>query len=174
LIGFVAYFLIQKTNFTKFITGKNINIFCIILAAVIITPALISYYYTVPPKEVTNWWKCDEGQEICNEISEMIIIYDKTYSWKEGSFRRGNQDIPGYKFIWDYDKSLKEITLTQREMSEIHAPKLDGWTLTLRLDIDTTERNHYTMTTYYVSDTNFTLFNAKLFNGVTWSGRWSE
>jgi len=44
------------------------------------------------------------------------------------------------------------------------------WRLLLRLDINLIAGSHYTMTTYYVSDVNFTLFNPLLFDNTTWKG----
>jgi len=163
LLGFIAYYFLRKTRFAKYLNSKSIGIICIIMAVLIIIPAIISYYDIVPPKEVTNWWKCDSGQEICNEISGMMLIYDTTYAWRDGSFTINNIDLPDSGFNWKYDESSNKIKIIGLEQD---------WNLILNLDINTNLEPHYTMTTYYISDKNFSFFDVTLFDGVNWTGAW--
>jgi len=171
LIGFVIFLFLLKTRFERFINKKNIIIVGIILAAIIIIPAIYNYYDVVPPKEITNNWQCEAGQNITNYITGMDIHYDTTYGFKSGDF----VDVNGYvmennSFLWEYDESSKEIIIKERNMNYFNEQKHDGWALTLKLDIKLVENSHYEMTTHYVTDTNFSLFNATLFDGATWTG----
>ncbi len=175
---FVIFILIQRTHLAKFINSKNVNIFCvilgIILAAIVMPQSINNYYDTVPPKEVTNYWLVNEGQDIQNHMAGMEIIYDTTYATKTGCFTVETNNMyqsnvmEGTNFVWSYDESTKAITLTEQDT--MWSKKTDGWTLTLRLDINKSEEPHYTMTTYYVSNTNFTFFNTTLLDGATWTG----
>jgi len=155
IIGVILFFIILRTKYEKFITLKSTTIFSVILALVIILPAISFYYETVPPKEVTNQWHYDEGQEISEVFEWMGIYYDTTYADKFGEF----YDITS--FDWKYDESTQVITMTGYR---------NEWKLLLRLDINLIAGSHYTMTTYYVSDVNFTLFNPLLFDNTTWKG----
>lgn len=171
LIGFVIFFFLLKTKFARFFNMRNIVIFSIILAVVIVIPAIFYSYNTLPPKEITNNWECNVENEIYDKITGISIHYDKTYGTKSGIFLV----VDGYvmennSFFWEYDELSKEIIIKERDMNYINKLKHDGWTLTLKLDIKLVENSHYEMTTYYVTDTNFSLFNATLFEGATWIG----
>jgi len=154
VVGFIIFLLIPRTKYGKFITLKSVTIVSVILALVIILPA-ISLYYEVPPKEVTNQWHYDKDQEICGVFKWMGIHYDTTYTGKFGDF----YDITSFE--WEYDESTQVITMTGYR---------NEWKLLLRLDINLIAGSHYTMTTYYVSDVDFTLFNPLLFDNTTWKG----
>jgi len=176
--GLFVFVLIKRTKYEKFINSKNVNIFCVILgvilAAIVIPQSINDYYDIVPPKEVTNYWLVDEGQDIKNHITGMDINYDTTYAAKNGYFTIKTNNIyqsnilEGTNFIWSYDEVTKTITFT--EQYTMFSKKTDGWTLTLRLDINKSEEPHYTMTTHYVSNTNFTFFNTTFLDGATWTG----
>ena len=155
IIGVVLFFIILKTKYEKFITLKSTTIFSVILALVIILPAISFYYETVPQKEVTNQWHYDKDQEICGVFKWMDIHYSTTYTGRFGDF----YDITSFE--WEYDESTQVITMTGYR---------NEWRLLLRLDINLITGSHYTMTTYYVSDVNFTLFNPLLFDNTTWKG----
>lgn len=163
IFGFIIFLFLSRSRFERFINIKSVSVVAIFVSLLIIIPTIFFYYDTVPPEEVTNWWICDPDQEICNETSGMMIIYDLTYAWKDGSFTTVNPDLPRSDFHWKYDESSKIITFSgQRE----------SWELKLRLDIDTSKEPLYTMTTYYVSDQNFPFFNVTLFDGANWTGAW--
>ncbi len=170
-IGFIIFTLMRNTGLAKFSNKKNVNIFCIIFAAIIILPAIIEYDKVVPPEEITNSWECNRGQELCNKIDTMYITFDRTLGSKHGDFLKNWAGIGGGSFSWDYDKSSKEITLYQSD-----------WKIKLRLEITGDK-----MTTYYISssgkpvtyfnsnrdltETEWTETDIKLFDGVTWTAR---
>ena len=170
-IGFIVFTLMRNTGLAKFLNKKNVNIFCIIFAAIIILPAIIEYDRVVPPEEITNSWVCNRGQELCNKIDGMNIVFDRTVGFKHGEFLKNWACIGRGSFSWDYDKSSKEITLYQSD-----------WKIKLRLEITGDK-----MTTYYISssgkpvtyfnsnrdltDTEWTETDIKLFDGVTWTAR---
>lgn len=166
LIGLAIFFLIRKTKFAKHVNGKTVTIICIIMSLLIIMPAVVFYYDTVPPEELVNYWLCDADQDIYYEIDSIKLIYDNTCTLRTGRLSCKFPDqVPAFyldEFKWEYDRLSKEITMTS-------SPSED-WELTLRLDVDLVKGEHYMMTTYYVSDTNFTLFDATLFDGTSWTG----
>jgi len=182
----VVFFLLLKTRFAKFINKKSVGVFCVILATILIAPAIIGYYNTVPPKEVTNVWIVDDGQDLQSHIVGMTIIYDRTYGWKSGYFLIEGAGAGGYviggnesykvlednPFVWSYNELSNEILIQESSLQGGDTPTEYGWSLTLRLDIDKSEEPHYTMTTNYVSDFSFILFNATLFDNVNWTGAW--
>ncbi|GAH14190.1 unnamed protein product, partial [marine sediment metagenome] len=86
VVGFIIFLLLIRTKYEKNITLKSTTIFSVILALVIILPAISFYYETVPPKEVTNQWHYDKDQEICGVFRWMDIHYDTTYTGKFGAF----------------------------------------------------------------------------------------
>lgn len=176
LIGFIVFLVLRRTKVANILNEKNVHIFCIVIAGIIIAPAALNYYYTVPPKEVTHIWAIDNNQPLQTQILGMSIFYDNTYGKKGGYLffngRPGNgMFVAGYEvtddsaFTWSYDASTQELTLQQ---GNIWTTVQNGWELTLKLIINTTNTTHSTMTTQYVKDANFNFFNATLFNGVTW------
>lgn len=167
VVGFIVFLLILKTKYEKFITLTNSTIFSWILALIIIIHAISFYYVTVPPTEVTNQWHYDGGQEISAVMKWMGIHYDTTYADKRGYFYKVPNATQGTDFEWKYDKLTQVITMTEYEPAQEH---IEDWELRLRLDINLIEGSHYTMTTYYISDVNFTLFNPLLFDNTTWKG----
>jgi len=167
VVGFIIFLLILRTKYGKFITLKSVTIFSFILALVIILPAISFYYETVPPKEITNQWHYDEDQEISEVLKWMGIHYDTTYANKGGYLYKVPNATQGTDFEWEYDESTQVITMTEYEHAREH---IEDWKLLLRLDINLIAGSHYTMTTYYVSDVNFTLFNPLLFDNTTWKG----
>ncbi len=171
LIGFVIFFFLLKTKLSRFINSKNVIIFSIIIAVLIIALSISFYFDTVPPREVTNNWRCKKGQDIRNEISGISIIYDDTYGTRTGDFLDGDgYSMNNSDFIWDYNEISKELDIKERSHINFYKVKQDGWRLTLRLDIKLANNSYYRMTTYYVSDTNFTFFNATLFDDATFFG----
>jgi len=175
LVGFIVFLVLRRIKVAKIINEKNVAIFCVIVAGIIIAPAAINYYFVVPPENVTHTWIVDNEQALQRHMLGMSIIYDTTYGKKGGYFLNGESGdgmyIAGYKvmndsdFIWNYDASSKELTLQQ---GNIWKTVPNGWQLTLRLTINTANASHPTMTTIYVHDVNFPFCNATLFNGVTW------
>jgi len=168
VIGFILFLIIWKTRLKKFVNKKSVNIFSAILILLGIAVAIFLYYHIVPPKEVTNSWKCNEGQEICNKIDGIRIIYDTTYMRKEGSFvvekpqTSEDFDLLDIEFRWEYDESSGELTIEEERL---------GW-IKLRLDIDESKEPHYTMNTYYVDSSPGFPFDAKFFDGAEWTGLW--
>ncbi len=167
-IGLILFIYIQKNSLAKYINKKNVNIFCIILAATIILPAIIEYYVTVPPEEIRvnpghlrDYWNCDKGQELCTKVDKMELIYDFTGGGTYGNLMGMNGTIASIS--WHYDRLSKELIL-------------DG---TIRLKVEITgDKDNLKMTTYYVSgnrkiefhsDTQRFSLDAKQFNGVTWT-----
>ena len=178
LVGFIVFLVLRRTKAAKIINGKNIGIFCVVVAGIIIAPAAINYYYVVPPKDVTHTWIVDNNQTLQKQMLGISIFYDTTYGSKGGYFLNGGSGdgfyISGYKVIndsgfrWNYDTSSKELTLQQGNIWKT-VPR--GWQLTLRLTITTTNASHPTITTQYVRDVNFPFCNATLFNDVTWTAK---
>lgn len=161
VIGFVLFLFILKTKFGKYITIKSTSIFCFILAVIIIMHAIFFYYITVPPKDVTNQWHCNENQEIFNVLKSMGFGYDTTYGDRGGYLNLKVNETQGTDFDWTYDEGKHTIIMTE----------LDGdWKLILRLDINLIKGSHYTLTTYYVDNRNFTLFDPLFFHNAHWKG----
>jgi len=166
VIGFIIFLIILKTRYEKFITLKSVRIFSVILAIVIILPAIFFCYVTIPPQEVTNQWHYDKNQEISEVLRWMGIHYDNTYITKSGYLYEVPNATQGTDFEWEYDKLAQVITMTEYDREP---ERIEDWELLLRLEIKRTE-SHYTMTTYYISDVNFTLFDPLLFDNTTWKG----
>ncbi len=172
LIGLVIFVLIQKIGHVRFQNKRKINIFCIFLAVAIILPATIEYYITIPPAEVLNDWKCTGPHELCIEVGELRIQYDKTYAWKEGMFGIQNTTYASMydwkNFIWQYDRLSKEIILYEADEKRHFEPKPNGWRIKLKLEI-TVDKEYYNMITYYINSSGKTPIDAKLFDNVTWT-----
>ena len=162
IIGFIIFFFILRSRFEKYIIGRNINVVCVFVAVVIIAPAFLYYYSVVPPTQVTNQWHYDSGQNISKVLYWMGIHYDRTYTTKGGYFYLKGNQTQGNEFTWTYNEPTRVITMTEELFGE--------WTLSLRLDIAKVNGNYYIMTTHYVSNQNFTLFDPLLFDNTTWKG----
>jgi len=167
LIGLVIFVLIQKIGHVSFQNKTKINIFCIFLAVAIILPAITEYYITVPPAEILKKWNCTGPHELCIEVDLMQIRYDNN-----GEFGIHNiTHVPMYElreFTWQYDRLSKEITLYESDEKNYHIPKINGWTIKLKLVI-TVDKEYYNMITYYINSSGETPIDAKLFDGVTWT-----
>jgi len=161
IIGLVIILFILKTKYERYVTLKNSTIFSFFLALIIIIHAISFYCVTVPPNEVTNQWHYDKGQEISEVMKWMGIHYSTTFADRSGYFYQVTNATQGTGYDWDYDIYTKVITMTEGYNQE--------WELQLRLDIDFVG-SYYTMTTYYVDDVNFNLFDPLLFDNTTWKG----
>jgi len=114
-----------------------------------------------------------------------MINFDYEYGWKTGRFHEANFTGKGerqFEFEWDYDRSSNDITFYNKNESGSGKGWYSWdnetgewiweyweWEVKLKLDITAPQK----MTTYYISDKNAP-FNAELFYGITWSGKWSD
>lgn len=169
LIGYIIFNLLEK-RYVKYINKKSVNIFCILLVGFIVFFSITEYYTVVPPKEIINNWKCTGPHELCNEVDVLWIQYYDPYVYKEGGFRflKNIPDIQMFKFIWQYDRLSKEITLFEPDEKKVSQPKLNGWKIKLKLEI-TVDNEYYNMITYYINSNGKTPIDAKLFDSVTWT-----
>ena len=185
--GFIIFIMIQKTNLSKYVNAKNTIILCIIIGVIIIGGATYFSSKTKIPYEIVNWWYCDSDQALCtNESCSILMIdFDYTYGYKTGRYYEENIAGKGerrFDFDWNYDHPSKIITIfcnnesstsnvwssRDNETGELIRERLD-WEVKLRLDVTSSQK----MTTYYISDKDAP-FNAELFDGITWSGKWSD
>jgi len=177
VIGYLVFVKLQKTRFAKLLTKRNVNIICvmlvIILSPIVIVSGINSYYQTVPPSELTKIWIMNNGNNIMPKFAGMTLVYDHTYATKHGSFvinySYGDYTTLDHSdFIWEYSKTTNELAIKKsKDWFQIDPT---GWSLTLKIEIDTS-KDPSIMTTYYINSTNFTFFNATLFDGATWYAR---
>lgn len=168
VIGFIAFFFILKSRFEMYVTNRNINIVCVIVAIIIITPAFLYYHSVVPPTQVTNQWHYDSGQNISTVIYWMGIHFDRTYATKKGYFYIKGNATQRTDFRWEYDEWTRVITMTEQWSGQ--------WKLSLRLDIAKVNGDYYFMKTHYICNQNFSLFDQWLLDNITWKGslKWED
>ena len=151
IVGFIVFLILQRTSFARFLNKRNIGIICVIMAIVVMIPAVNFTLTKLPPAELLYTWNCDEGQSIND--SALALYYDSTYAWKVGHFIY--EDV-GREIEWDYDRSSNRFTFWPRGYKE--------WEVSFRIEF--TSDN--TMTTYYISNVSAP-FDARLFDGLSWT-----
>lgn len=166
LVGFLLFILIQRTKFEKSVNKKNINIICIIIVIIIIIIPIRFYIWARIPTEIIYDWHCDEGQVLCNNGNCSILSLKKGYyaaaaiGPHDGYFVGPNLTFDDrIDFYWGYDNFNHELTIDPHGYE-------GGGEVILRLKVTSPGK----MTTYYVSSNNAP-FDAKLFDGITWTGR---
>ena len=160
-------------RYSRFLTLKNTIIVCVFSAIIIILPAVYFNYTSGFPSELKNVWHCDEDQVLCtNEsCSRLIILFDEIYGRKTGFFYESNLTAERrFEFSWGYNGFFKEFTMQNigfeywNNTTQEREIWKSNWKIKLRLDFTNSKK----MTTYYISANN-TPFNAKLFDGITWT-----
>ena len=154
IVGFIVFLILQRTSFARFLNKRNIGIVCVIMAIVVMAPAVNFTLTTLPPSELLYYWgPDDEGQSM--NISSLDLYYDSTLARKRGHFV---YDDLAYQIEWEYDRNSNKFTFGELPMGH-------GWEISIRIEF--TSDN--TMTTYYLSNVS-SPFNAELFDGLSWTG----
>jgi len=126
---------------------------------------IYSEFLPRPSDYLIKDWHCEPGTEISADVEEMSLWYDTTYGRRQGDFNPLKDNFYG-QFIWNYDENTKYFEL--KSFSGIGIE----WSILLMAEFNLSAEP-ITLTTYYISDSNFTnfaYFNASLFDGVTWTG----